>query len=401
MSGHGAGTETPGRRPARPRRSVIAVLLVVAAVLLIAAERQARHLSARHRLPTGEAEWIWIPDRLTHAAPRACWVVRDFELPRVPERAEILITAEEGYLLHVNGRRVGSNRHREGAPLDRYPVSPLLAEGANRIAVELRSGRGSGGLLAALVDGTSGVPLLTTDRTWRVFERSHPGILQGWLPQEEGEPARSWGLPPTGRWGRPRESVARPPFSEVAGLPWERRLLPPRRLLTGAAVASPDPRARGWRRVAPDLPYRGPQAAAPSAAATLYDWGREVTGYLVLALDRHGPSAAGLLYTGTGEPPEPRTGGADTTVVGMPGAVVWRDALPRRFRYVTVLGVGSLTGAWVEEVEPRWLAELPSSSSPAPRGVFGLEPPPLRTPIEDEVRSQLESFADQTGGEGL
>ena len=83
----------------------------------------------------------------------AFYAVRDFELDSPPARASVRILADEAYILYVNGRRVGSGAYFAGAPLDTYPLDLVLRPGWNRVAVELRSGRGAGGLLCALFAG--------------------------------------------------------------------------------------------------------------------------------------------------------------------------------------------------------------------------------------------------------
>lgn len=371
------------------------MVLVAAGVLLLAvAEREGRQALAPLLNSTGPAQWIWAPGERRVSGPRAFYAVRDFELDRPPETATVRVGADETYVLWVNGERVGSGCWRGPGELDRYDVAPLLVAGGNRIAVELGSSRGAGGLLLALAGADADQPLLVSDRSWWIFERDHPGILQGWLPQEQGEPAISWGRPPTGRWGVAGEGVPRPLLREVREPrpPWV-----PRRLATGEAASEG---RGGWRRAAPQPLWHGVQALSPLGTQVLFDFGREVTGYLVLAQKPPAGQSAGLVWLGA-EPPEPRPGTADTAAVPVPGSEVWHDALPRRFRYVLVLGLDPVVGAWVEPVAPRWLAVLPAPPAAEPRGVFGLPAPPLRTPIEDEVRRKLKGIPGVAGGEDL
>lgn len=392
--------------PSTTKKRGLWILAIVGLALAAAGLQQAvRRALAVGTLPTGAAEWIWDEGRHRQTGPWAFWAVRDFELPEVPGSVRLLVLADEGYVVHVNGRRVGSNVYRDGASPDRYEVAPWLRPGANRLAVELRSARGAGGLLLALVDGAGGEPLLGTDARWTVFHRDHPGILEGWLPVSKGEPAFSWGLPPVGRWGLPSEPTDRASFPRVAGEPWDLRAVPPERVAVGGQVlhvlGSGDPtRAERlpWRPVGPA------EASSPSedlgrGPVILFDWGNEVTGYLTLVHRTGGGRPPGVLRVGT-EPPEADPYRPDATVLTVTDGGVWRDGLPRRFRYALVLGADSVVGARVEPVVPELLDRLPASPAPE-RGLFGLPPPRSGTPVEHEVRRKLEGLARGTGREDL
>lgn len=384
------------------RRWFLPALWIVLAALLAAGGQQAvRRGIAAAALPTGSAEWIWEADRHRQTVPWALWAVRDFEISERPETAHVLILADESHVLYLNGRRIGSNVYRKGMDLDRYPVAPWLRPGANRLAVELRSTRGAGGLLLALVDDTGGEPLVVTDRRWSIFTRDHPGILAGWLPVSEGEPVFSWGRPPIGRWGTPRRWTERPAFPQTAGEPWELRPMPPVRVAEGSAVLealrSGDEtswRSLSWRPVGPGSVNRPPDGSG-LGAAVIFDWGREVTGYLTLDRSRGGARASGLLLTGR-ELAELTLERAENPVVTVTDASLWRDELPRRFRYAVALGADWVAGAWVDPlVDPvtvSALERLPAPPLPSP-GVFGVAPPWLETPVEHEVRRKLQSFA--------
>lgn len=331
--------------------------------------------------PAGEAVWIWQPGSPRQTIPRAFFAVRDFELPERPARAELRILADEEYVVFLNGRRVGSDRYSEGDPMDRYEVGELLERGGNRLAVELRSVRGAGGLLLALrafgegAGEGKGNDLVVSDPSWRIFSESQPGIVEGWLPADLGEPPLVWGRPPVGRWGLPRLGAPWPRFATVAGPVGRRRPVPAVRVAAGRTVSAFSPAAA----VAP----------VPFGSRVTFDWGREVTGYLVLALRPAAGTRTGLLFVGD-RPPRGRVGEEDASVVGVAGAASWRDALPRRFRYVSVVGVEGLLGAAVEPVVPKLLPELPGLPGP-PRGLLGIRPLPRRTPVEEEVGERLKS----------
>ena len=144
------------RRPSPPRASASAARRGAAGVAIFVATVAVVALflgllrGDPSPAPTGAAEWIWSPGPRDRSAPTAFFVAADFDLDEVPAAAELSALADEEYVLYLNGRRVGSNSYSPGASFDVYEVASLLRPGANRLAAELRSGRGSGGFLASL-----------------------------------------------------------------------------------------------------------------------------------------------------------------------------------------------------------------------------------------------------------
>lgn len=347
-------------------------LWIVAAVVVFAlalATRALPGLRARS-LPTGRAEWIWRPsDRLDHS-PSAFYAIRDFSLDDPPARARLLVTADEEYVLTLNGKRIGAGAFEPGAPLDVYEVGPLLLPGGNRLLVELRSSRGVGGLLASLVDEAKGRQIVGTDESWRIFPRHEPGLPLGWVPIGGGEPAISWGIPPVGRWGMPKVGEPRTLLTDAAG-----SALP-------AVTTLPFP-----------LPA-GLNDGGSAGAAVLYDWGRPVEGFLTLGVQPAETQGTALLFTGEA-PPDPLKMRPTAAVLIQPGRREWMDARPRRFRYALLVGLGAKAAA----------AVLPAPAMPAMRSldgeVFGIQGPPLRTPVEDEVWSKLQRLPGVAGRKEL
>jgi hypothetical protein len=386
-----------------------AFVAVSGLTLIVRGERwAASHLAGT----TGGAQWIWIEHDRRQAQPLAFYAVRDFALAAPPPRARLLALGDPEYVLSLNGKRVGAGSWRPGAHLDEYEVGPLLRIGGNRLLAELRSAAGGGGFLASLIDEASGRPLLGTDGGWRTFRRHRLGLLRGWLPIEPpavatvvsaagpGEAPVTWGRPPVGRWGRVVPPWPRPLFAELTG---------GRQPVPAASTA----------------PYVPPPATGVRGDSTmvLFDWGRQVTGYLALEtgfepgmdedLEQPPPDRqrTALLWTGDAPPQPAGSGGLRPSgaVVMMPSADQWLDARLRRFRYALVIGLERPLSARVYAVEPREAArsgleiapETPSQASPAGRGVFGLAPPRLRTPVEDEVRRKLERLQGVAGRKDL
>ncbi len=386
-------------------RRALAVFAVFAACLALALG--ARALRSRRnaaRLPTGDAAWIWAPLGRT-VEPLAFYAARDFDLAAVPARARLLAAADEEYVLYLNGRRVGSGGAGsagagERPGLDAYEVAPLLVPGANRLAVELRSGRGAGGFLARLADG-SGKTLAETDGSWRIVRRYRPGLVRGWVPLDgpaatEREAAAVWSRPPAGRWGAPGPLDLRPLFAGGE---------PVRALAPAVQVSLRGP---GVRRV---------------------DLGREVDGYLVLEVAPRPRRQLALLHLDPGlvdpgalgsravdpgargsrvlDPSAADRSAPPLPCVVAPGAPLWTDVRPRRLRAFTVEGDLDVVGARVYPAP----APAPAPAGPAPlllagapparlRGLLGLAAPSLATPVEDEVRRELQRLAGVAPGEG-
>ncbi len=334
----------------------LALALAAAALELAGAAIRARLADS-----VGGASWIWTSGGLDSHEPVAFYAVADFEI-EVAGPARLAITADETYAAYLNGRRVGSGAYRAGAPADLYDVGADLEAGWNRLAVELASSRGAGGLLASL--RSAGRQVLVTGGGWGVLRRYAGGILRGWT-LAGGEPARVWQLHPTGRW-----SVAA--AAERAALPID---LPERRAL----------RFRGFWDGSPWRELDAVKKRFSEQGSRLYfDWGEEVTGFLTLELADDG-GGAGLLYVGTELPAEDPP--ADALIVPVPGRGVWIDVHPRTFRYAYLVGVPLREAPTVQLLAPEIASRL---APPAPRrGVFGLEPPRPDTPAEENVRRRL------------
>ena len=191
-----------------------------------------------------------------------------------------MITADEEYVVTLNGKRIGAGAFAPGAPLDVYEAGPLLLPGGNRLLVELRSGDGTGGLLASLVDEATGRQIVGTDDGWRILPAHQLGLVRGWMPIGAGEPAFAWGYPPIGRWGSPKVGAPRPLLGEEMGAP-----------LPAAAM------------LALSLPA-GLTDGRPPGSPVLYDWGRTVEGYLTLEMPPAKDLGMALLFTGE-TPPDP------------------------------------------------------------------------------------------------
>ncbi len=358
---------------AGPRRLLLAVLGL--AVLAGAAER----FAARAFQPGNGARWIWAAGDVHDGEPIAFYAVRELEL-EAPVEARIAITADDTYLLHVNGQRLGAGHYRQGAPLDEYEVGDFLESGTNRILIEARSSRGAGGLIAELELGPEGDhETLVTDSSWRIFERYDPGLFGGRTTEETGTAPRVWGRPPTGRWRLAAERRHRPILFQ--GFPPPERRRPLRhKTLHGASWLELD-------AARPRIPALGPQQ--------IFDWGEELEGIVSFDL-RSDEGKPGLLYA-SAEPPDVSNRSPDAVIVPVPGRRFWQDALPRRFRYLLLVGVEPASRIEVDLLDgaPARAPEPPGGEN---GGVFGVKPPRSYSKTEEAVWERLEEEAAEQSG---
>lgn len=357
-------------------------LLVLALALLALAERGVTAYRNGAGSPTGEARWIWAAADETPGA-RAFFAFRDFELEGYPGRARLSCRGDEEYFVYLNGTLVAADRDRDGETLPTYEVGYLLEPGVNRLAVELRSGRGRGGfLLDLVVDGPD--PLrLGSDASWQVVRSYHDDLLTPGEPIEGVESAIVRSAPAAGRWGSPRAGRSRLPFFD--------------RVRTGEGRHAPwalsDRTGGSWRGLAP------PSVSSPPLGRVVtFNWGREVVGYANVVFGRK-EGARALVFAGT-EPPDIESDRPVAYLLAAPGRKSWSDTRPRRFRYLTVVATAEMVGARVLELAPELSRSALSAAAP-PDGVFGLESLKLRPPVEHEIRRELESLASVAAGEGV
>ena len=149
---------------------------------------------------TARGEDSQSPDGPLPAIEKASWIWRDAEddvcqirlaitLEEVPSAASIMITADNGYELCVNGGLVGFDVGAEAGiwnSLECYDIKSRLAQGRNVIGIRGICLGGSRGLVAAVrIELPSGKLVeIFTDESWHVAlkgepeEYSHPEFLE-------------------------------------------------------------------------------------------------------------------------------------------------------------------------------------------------------------------------------
>lgn len=358
--------------------------LSVAVVLLVGLQALQPRILARFVLPTAGAQWIWIAAE-DPLRPVAFHAAKEFDLPRPPSAARLLVLADEEAVVFLNDSPVAAVRYVDHRSVRAYDVQTLVRRGRNRLLAELRSSRGVGGFLLRLeVTDAQGRREIVSDSTWEIHRRQLAARSTGPQSPAAIESPRVWGFPPVGRWA----------------LPWRVHEQPTILQQTATSPSEPARRYRvkteggQWQDLAKT------DRSSPALGSQIsFDWGREVVAYLAIRLPQETADQPPIsLLFADSELPRARQRRPDAYLLAMPGQTVWLDAAPRRFRYLTILGLSQVSGADAYLVDPT-LVETLLGDVPQERGVFGLRPPNLGTSLENEIRDQLQGLASDAGKE--
>ena len=111
-------------------------------------------------------KWIWYPDARQNA--HTCWFRKEFEIPegKVITNATMKITADNAFVLYMNGKRLGANS--DWTKVSLFDLSTSLSSGKNVLALESTNIDGEFGLIAGiLVEFDDGKDLeIRSDKTW-------------------------------------------------------------------------------------------------------------------------------------------------------------------------------------------------------------------------------------------
>ena len=165
--------------------------------------------------PLSKAQWVW-----SHNTNDQCDLRKVFTLDSTPTNATVLITADNGYDLSVNGARVGSDTGAASEiwqSVERYDITTRLVKGRNIIGIHGIDLGGVRAVVAAVRIEVKGSPPLdlVTDGTWRAsdgkqdVDYSHPEFVEGpdW---REAQVVGPMGMAPWGRvaWSEAGERAA-------------------------------------------------------------------------------------------------------------------------------------------------------------------------------------------------
>lgn len=307
------------------------------------------------------ASWVW--NGLPEAAENVYLEARkSFHLDKVPVEACLSISANQSYIAYINGVQIGRGPAPADADwkyYDEYDVSAYLKPGVNVLAVVAynfgsrdivtEQFQGPGGLIAQLdAVGKDGKWSIGTDGSWRCRRSprwvAHVSRLHKWngfreiylAEKEDGWEQASyddsaWELArvvsPAGgkeaRWPRllPAE-IAKLSVEHVHPVGIVRTDMNYGRIAGQAAWLSD----RGFR----DHPLRIDAGVPGSLPGVVYDFGREIVGYLHLTVDA---PAGGVLQLSFGESLEMQLG---NTFIMKPGTNELHTYSRRAFRYLQI-----------------------------------------------------------------
>ena len=160
------------------RRWVCAAIGLALALCLLPATAASLPALAR-------ASWVWAAE-----SDDVCDLRKNFTLDVLPASATLLITADNGYELYVNGSLVGRDVGASSdvwQSVERYDLTSRLAKGRNIIGIHGIDLGGIRGVIAAVrVEIKDKPPLeFVTDGSWRVAREgkaadySHPEFVEG------------------------------------------------------------------------------------------------------------------------------------------------------------------------------------------------------------------------------
>ena len=154
----------------RARRSIVSSALVALCSSLLLCVGAALGQEIGQAPDISKALWIWSPEGGPGGSGPASYLRRKFRLPAQAEEATIAVTADNGFELHINNRRIAHELDFGGAwhSVERFRIEQYLTQGANVIAIKGENLGGPGGVLAAMYVRTAdGAELsLVTDAQW-------------------------------------------------------------------------------------------------------------------------------------------------------------------------------------------------------------------------------------------
>ena len=341
---------TPHRRKLRV---LLALVLLFGAVAV--GFRVQRTGEVSHDFSGASPDWIW--DSGWSKAPvraHAFTVEKQFEAPEVPDTARLLILADEEYHLNLNGKWVGSGRFRRDSGWDSYSAVGWVLEGGNTLRVELRSGRGAGGLLVCLQAAPGEPCWIRSESSWQV------------VPQKgESRPVQVWGASPVGSWNLPTA-------------------VKPRRSAAECVLADRPVEARRFFAV-DDKVLRSRDQEMPIPVWTVR-WGIRTRAIIEIDVDPEERRLGELAFGRNRRRPAARE--ILETLVTEPGQSTYRSVVSREFRFVEIDGIKEVLGGRYYKVREEcddWFFQ----PTEAEEGLLGLDPPPSRTPVQNELRGKL------------
>jgi|GEM_PF-5623210 len=167
--------------------------------------------------PYWQAAWICHPEAKSTKGLASFSYRREFELPENPSDARIQLTADDGYVLIVNGREI-ARRRGSWQQTALHELAGLLKKGKNVLEIRVFNENGPTGLIAELLcefpDGKK--QIVKTDRSFQVVKIR--GTRQKNVDFSKAVPAMEIGVPPIAPWHRVAYHVLKPrPVFQLSG----------------------------------------------------------------------------------------------------------------------------------------------------------------------------------------
>ncbi|MBW3600549.1 MAG: hypothetical protein KY475_25210, partial [Planctomycetes bacterium] len=205
------------RGAGRLARRFSPIAAAAAALLAVYCDASASHAQT--------AQWIWAQEhRPGDTPPTDCHFRKSFQV-RSPDRAMMVVSADDQFDLFVNGRAIRTNVPGEGRT--QIDISRMVKRGTNVVAIRVQNRQGdSAGLAAQLMvqERGSNWTSHSTDETWRYslnpfpFWNSPVYNDRGWrTAQTLGPMGRT--APFDGRAQAPSSAVAQNQSNEPAAEP--------------------------------------------------------------------------------------------------------------------------------------------------------------------------------------
>jgi putative heme-binding domain-containing protein len=210
--------------------------LPVLVVVLAAAALFAWYPSQTRAQAAKTMNWIWYDegDPLNSAPAETRWFRRVFTLSRVPGTANLEITADNRFVVWLNGARVGQGDN--WASLHRYKVGKHLVAGKNVLAVEAKNDGGPAGLVVRLSWRGAGKAreAVVSDGQWKAARQAAAGWEK--VDFDDAKWMKAKVLGPYGKVGPWGGGAAAP------GAPPQRKFTVPQGYKVEPAVKEPDER---------------------------------------------------------------------------------------------------------------------------------------------------------------
>jgi HEAT repeat protein len=154
-----------------------------------------------------KASWIWDAPNATGEGTFGCYFRKTFELPAKPKAAVVIITADNGYDLAVNGSLVGGDAGFDAVywkSIEKYDITDLLAAGKNVIAVKGENMGGPAGLLAAArIEMPDGSAIeYHSDASWRFWLLPETEWMKADYDDKDWKPSAVLCACGAGIWGK-------------------------------------------------------------------------------------------------------------------------------------------------------------------------------------------------------